>query len=133
MDCSLEIEWRKLLIARLSPVLTRLNKVSAAEKAVEEERTAEIRALYPTEEAAHDAFGYGEITEDEYRSIVEGLNVITVSATSAARDELKSIMACLRRQIKDLEWEMLPEAEKDRIKQSNERYRDELKQRRDKP
>lgn len=120
-----EIEWRRLLIKKLQPLLTKLNKVADGDLKAAFDRQAGIRELYPTPEDAHEAFGQGWITEDEYRSIAEMLETETVTHATAARDEVKSLMTRYRREIKDFEWEALPEAEKQRIRERQERSRQE--------
>ena len=127
-DIEFEVEWRKLLISRLARVQTTLNKAAEAEQAAAVTRQAEIRELYPTEEEAHEAFGNADITEDEYRAIAAQLQSATAATpTSAARDELRDILSRLRRAIRDLEWETLPDAEKERIRQSGEKFKDRIK------
>jgi hypothetical protein len=120
-----EIEWRRLLIKNLQPLLTKLNKAADGDIQAVIDRQSEIRELYPTQEDAHEAFGQGWITEDEYRSIVEMLETETVTHATAARDELKSLMNRYRREIKDFEFEALPEAEKQRIREQQEQHRQE--------
>jgi hypothetical protein len=65
-----EREWRELLIKRLSTVRSTLKRDAAEEQKLIR-RTIEIAARYPNETEAHEAFGWGEITEKEYRRSVE--------------------------------------------------------------
>ena len=123
-----EIEWRKLLVNRLTPVLTRLNKAYDMEQAEKIARQSEIRKLFPTAEEAHEAFGNGYITEDEWRDIEQQLDSVNENTpTSAARDELKEMLAKLRREIRDFEYSMLSDTEKDRIRRSNDEYAEKLR------
>ena len=127
----LEIEWRKELLARLQAPLKVLQRKASKEAEKRLARAQELSA-YETEEEAHEAFGYGEITLDEYYSIKDRFdNVepggVTVTAAEAALEELQDFMHRLQSEIKDLEWSALPEAEKQRIQASNEAYRAALK------
>jgi hypothetical protein len=127
-----EIQWREKLLSSLARVLTAYNKQVDAERQEAINRQLEIRALYPTPEEAQDAFGYGDITEDAYRGIVEQLeSVASPTILSAARDELKEFISRLRREIKGFEWDALPEAEKERIRQSNDQFKADLKRRKE--
>lgn len=124
-DIAFEIEWRKLLIAKLSRTLTALNKSAAAEREAAITRQAEIRELYSTEEEAHEAFGNGYITEEEWRAIAEQLESVNApTITSAARDELRDILSHFRKDIRDLEWEAMPEADRERVRQNIAKHKD---------
>lgn len=125
-DLLFEIQWREKLLSSLSPTLTTYNKHVTKERQAAMERQAEIRKLYPTPEDAHEAFGYGNITEDEYREIAEQLESVNITVYTAARDELKSFMSRLRREIKDFTWESTPKEEKERIRANNEQYKQTL-------
>jgi len=120
-----EIQWRRLMLDKLKPLLTRMNKAADEEIKTAEARQAEIRELYPTKEEAHEAYGYDYITEDEYRSIVERFETKTITPAIAARDELKSLMSRYRREIKDFEWEILSEFEKQHINEKNKNFKAE--------
>jgi len=124
-----EIEWRRYLLDKFKPLLTKLNKAADEQIKAAEARQAEIREIYPTYEAAHEAYGYAYITEDEYRSIVEMFETKKVTPTTVARDELKSLMARYRREIKNFEFETLPEAEKQLIRTRQDQYRQEHERR----
>lgn len=125
-DLQFEIAWRKYLIARLEPVLKKVGEAVQKERGKFEARKSEISA-YETAEEAHDAYGYGDITKEEYHAIVEGMSIeAPMTARSAAEDEIKLILGRLRREIKDFEWEMLPDVERDRIRESNEKFKADL-------
>ncbi|MCB8818669.1 hypothetical protein [Desulfosporosinus shakirovi] len=128
-DIAFEIEWRKLLISKMARTLNALKKNSEAEKAAILARQTKISELYPTAQEAHDAYGYGYITEDEYRTITKKLASVDIpTATSAASDELRDIVSRLKKQIRDLEWEALPESEREAIRLRTERHVSEIKQ-----
>lgn len=123
-NIAFEIGWRKLLITKLSRILTALNKSSAAETNAAIAWQSEIRERYPTADEAHEAFGWGYITEEEYRTIAEQLESVNApTITSAARDELRDILSRLRKDIRDLEWEAMPEADRERVRQNIAKYK----------
>ena len=66
----IEIDSRNVLLKRLEKVKSNLAKAVEKETA---KRASKIEKLqkYDSTEEAHDAFGYGEITEDEYVEIVD--------------------------------------------------------------
>jgi hypothetical protein len=127
-DYQLEIDCRQMVVDRLARTLTKLKKDAEVERATVVARQAELRDLYPTEDDAHEAWGYGYITEDEYKTIAGQLaEANNPSVTSAARDVLRDMLARLRQEIRDLKWEALPEAERERIRNSTADYKDKLK------
>lgn len=125
----LEIDCRQMVVDRLARVLTKLNKDADAEHTAAVDRQAELRASYPTADDAHEAWGWGYITEAEYNAIANQLSEADMpTVTSAARDTLRDILAHLRREIRDLKWEALPEAEKERIRKVQSDYREGITQ-----
>jgi len=123
----LEIEWRKELLARLQAPLKVLQRKAGKDLEKRLARAQELSA-YETEEEAHEAFGYGYITWDEYSVIKDRFDnvepsIITMSAAEAALEELQDFMHRLQSEIKDLEWSALPEEEQQRIEASNEAFR----------
>ncbi len=66
--------------------------------------------------------------EEEYRTIAGQLaETDKPTATSAAYDVLRDMLVRLRQEIRDLKWEALPEAERERIRKSTADYKGELK------
>lgn len=127
-DYEFEIACRQMVVDRLARTLSKLKKDAEAERAAVIARQAELREMYPTEDDAHEAWGYGYITEDEYRTIAGQLaDADKPTVTSAARDILCDVLARMRQEIRDLKWEALPEAERERIRKSNADYKDNLK------
>jgi len=133
-DTKLEIEWRRELLARLQAPLNVLQRKAAKEKETLLARAREL-SVYESAEEAHDAFGYGEITYDEYLVIKARFDNVeygeneAMTAVQAALEELLDFMRRLRKQIGDLEWSTLSEEEKTRIQSSNEAYLAELQTR----
>jgi len=122
-----EIQYRELLIRRLNYLLVKLNKEVDSEINGRIARQDDIRSKYPDEEAAHEAFGWGYITEDEYLQIAGQLDSVNDPTTlSAARDELRDFIARLKREIKNFKWSMLSDKEKDDIQKSNEALKDRI-------
>jgi Lhr-like helicase len=104
-------------------VLKRLQ--SAVEKETQKaiEQTIKL-AQYSSYEDAQEAYGYGNITFDEFERVAklfEGLEEKPkVTAVGAAHDELAHFISRLRREIRGFEWEMLPDEEKERIERETE-------------
>jgi hypothetical protein len=120
-----EIQWREILLKKLKSPLASLEKQCGKEWAKRNERIRNLRA-YPTLEDAQEAYGYGDITLEEYDLICRGFEEEEKTMPfEAARDELAEIVAKLKKDIRDLEWESLPEEEKDRIIESNGKFIEE--------
>jgi len=125
-----EIEWRKALVSRLVRVQTTMNKAAAAEEEAANARRDELRQ-YQTKEEAIEAYGYGDISLEEYRAILDDFESKPApTVTSAARDALREYINRLRRDIRYFEWEMLPDEEKERVHRSNEEKKAALRKRR---
>jgi hypothetical protein len=131
---NLEIEWRETLVKALQPSLKSL--VKKHEKELEKKRMLrEKLSVYNTEEEAKEAFGYGDITEEEYRQITDEFEIFDMTAdmtaVSASLDELIHIISRLKSEIRYFEWEDLPEEEKTRrekIAEDYEKLREERKE-----
>ena len=100
MNKALEREWRELLVKRLGSVQAVLRRDAKAEEKLIRTAT-ETLARYKTAEEAHDAFGYAEITEDEYRRAVELLSAspAETSRTTNALIRLAQFIGTLRGEI----------------------------------
>jgi len=126
-----EIEWRKALIAKLVRVQTTMNKAAAAEEEAANVRRDELRQ-YQTKEEAQEAYGYGDISLEEYRAIVDDFESNpTITVMCAARDDLREYINRLRREIRDFEWAMLPDEEKERIHRRSAEEKAALRKRRE--
>lgn len=121
----------KLEIAAINGVLKRFEAVKKHfVNTVNKERekvAARITAMldYKTEEEAADAFGWGYITEVEYKAILERLD----GAEQAAAKETKNTMALaycldairrLENTRREFEWSLLSDAEKQRRTEARE-------------
>ena len=100
MNKPLEREWRELLVKRLGSVRAVLRRDAMAEEKLIR-AAMETLARYKTVEDAHDAFGYAEITEDEYRRAVELLSAspAETSRTTKALVRLVQFIGTIRGEI----------------------------------
>lgn len=128
---NLEIAWREELLNRLEAPENTLKRKFEKEHMKREARFTELQQ-YSSLEEAHDAYGYGEITLEEYDLICQNFNEAENIKTpvSAALDELVSIRARLKKDIEYFKWEALTDAEKREIEHRNEAYKQELHERR---
>lgn len=130
---AMEIDWREYLIKKLMPTCNSLQVAARKEKEKNEARLSTLRG-YNTAEEAQDAYGYGSITREEYEAILDRIETdkeaaATVTKNSAALEELSAFIARLQREVRDLRWETLPDAEKERIRTANSDYKEELNRR----
>jgi len=134
-DTKFEIEWRKELIARLLAPRGVLERKVAREEQKRLDRAMVISA-YESAEDAHEAYGYGEISYEEYVTIAARFDgtdtpARTLSVIEAALEELLDFMRRLSNDVRDLEWGEKSEEEKERIRASGEAYRAELQARKE--
>lgn len=120
-DLRHEIKTRKLVLKRLEHPLA-LAKAAAEKK--RSERIARLEELgeYKTYEEAHDAYGWGFITEEEFESIKNFLEHKEElkgerSDEEYAADMMQEFVARLQREITSFQFELLPEKEQKRILQ----------------
>lgn len=122
-DLRHEIKARKLVLKRLEHPLV-LAKAAAEKK--RSERIARLEELgeYKTYEEAHDAYGWGFITEEEFEAVKSFLEhkeelKSERSAEEYAADMIQEFVARLQREITSLQFELLPEKEQQRIQQQH--------------
>lgn len=122
-DLRHEIKARSLVVKRLEHPLA-LAKAAAEKK--RNERIARLEELgeYKTYEEAHDAYGWGFITAEEFESIKNFLEhkeelKSERSAEEYAADILQEFVARLRREITSFQFELLPKEEQQRIQQQH--------------
>jgi hypothetical protein len=91
-----EITWRKELLKRLRAPMNTLTRQVAKEQERTLKRIAELKQ-YSSPEEAHEAYGYGYITLDEYDEIRRDFETAekTVTPVAAAMGELQSIISGL--------------------------------------
>ena len=108
---------------------------------VERERTDRAvrrQALreYKTESEIMDAYGWGQITDDERRELLDGLegDRIYVEETPTVNSEALSVLedfaSRLRREIDSFQFDLLPPKEQDRILREREERLEKAKKRR---
>lgn len=96
-----EIAWRELLIKRLKTVQGVLRRDAAAEKkALTDESIA--AAGYSSVEDAHEAYGWGEITEKQFNLIKLRLENPGKSPSAAAVNKLSFTIGLLQGELNDL-------------------------------
>lgn len=131
-ETKFEIDCRKLLVKRLQTPKNTLVTACDREANAYSERIGMLTEFKSADEA-HEAYGWGIITESEYEQVRDlfekGEQIRNGRATpsSAALQMLNEIISHLSREIRDFKWDALPEAEKERIRQSNEKLKAELK------
>lgn len=117
----LEIRTRELVLKRLSHPLA---LAQAAAERKRSERLARLEELgeYKTFEEAHEAYGWGYISEEEFETIRNFLEhkeelKSERSAEEYAADILHEFVAGLRKEISHFQFELLPQKEQKRIQQ----------------
>ena len=119
-----EIRARELVIKKVENAHTRLKK-QAENKLNERKQRVEELSLYRSEQDLLDAYGWGFITEEEYDRLREmrekGEDSILndKSAEEYAAKILGEFIMRLHHDISSLKFELLPEKEKDRIRNQN--------------
>lgn len=116
----LEIKARKELRKRLDHPL-KLIKAAAEKELQKRQARVEKNREFKTYEEAHEAYGWGTITEQEFREIAEAIESgqeyveNTRTPVEIASDMLREITGRLEREIRDFEFLLLPEEEQARI------------------
>jgi hypothetical protein len=131
-----EIEWRDLLITKLESAGRALAKARNAEEAAIAARIADL-SVYETEYEIMEAYGWEHITESERDRLLdvlrkkdEDIETLHSTVSGAALEELRAFTARLKSDVRSLNWELLPDEEKQRIKQSSAKYKAEMTARR---
>lgn len=126
-----ERKTTKAAVGAIKDILKRLEYPkkqleNAANKAINKRKEiVEKLTKYKDEDDLRDAYGYGCITEEEYERLLdlmrEGQEAIENDHSSAelALDYLKRYIGELCTELHALEFDLLPEKEKDRIRQQN--------------
>ena len=121
----IEIKARKELARRLAHPLKLLETAAEKEQQKRKERIEHLTE-YKSYREAQDAYGWDLITEEEFDEIVrileEGTEQIEKETTpiEVARNILNRFINGLASEIASFEFDLLDEAEKDRIRQKNE-------------
>lgn len=132
-DQELEIAAYQYLIKRLQ---TLYDSISARVDKEGQRRQEHILSLaqYESYEEAHEAYGYDMISEEDLRQIEQyfesGQDFIDNTKTSVALSILKDFMRRCQRISDELEFELLPEDEKERRRKANEDIQKRIEARR---
>lgn len=123
-EIKFEIRARKELLKRLQYPRELLRAASQKEH---DKRQALVKNKeYASVDEAHEAYGYGYITEDEFDAIREafekGQDFVdnTTTPVEAANRLLIEFAVRLEREVRYFEFDLLPVAEQDRIKRESE-------------
>lgn len=123
-DTKFEIRARKLVVKRLATPVKQA-KTAATKKETVRRARIEAACAYDSYEDAQNAYGWGIITEEEFDEIADILEKGTAemegcrTPEEAAASILEGFINHLEREIAGLEFELLPEKEKSKIRQRN--------------
>jgi len=123
-----EVKCREYLVKRLSVLEKDIEQTVQKEKARRTSRVEELTAYKDTDEAA-EAYGYGDITEEEYMEIcsvlTDGADFVefTLTPKAAALEILREFMHRQKSEIQSFEWEMKSPEEQNRILKDREEFR----------
>ena len=124
-ELKLEIKARKELAKRLGHPLKLLEVAAEKDRKKREKRIGSLTE-YKSYREAQDAYGWEIITEEEFDEIVrileEGTEKLEKERTpvEVAKDILNRFVNGLVAEIAGFEFELLPEDEKERIRQQND-------------
>ena len=126
-DYTFEIRCRKYLVKRLTVLKDAIEKTVDKEKEARKAQIERLCKFKDTDEAAN-AYGYGDITEEEYQEVCAALEEgaafveFTKTPKAAALEILKEFMDHQEREIADFEWSMKSPEEQERIRKKNEEF-----------
>jgi hypothetical protein len=124
-ELQLEIRARKELVKRLE-FPQKLLKVAAEKEQQKRKERIENLTQYKSYQEAQDAYGWDLITEEEFDEVVrimeKGTDALEkeVSPVEVAKHILDKFVGGLMHEIASFEFDLLPEKEKDRIRQHND-------------
>ena len=134
-DLKLGIRANKEVLRRLETPIKRLREKVERERTDRAVRRQALRE-YKTESEIMDAYGWGQITDDERRELLDGLegDRIYVEETPTVNSEALSVLedfaSRLRREIDSFQFDLLPPKEQDRILREREERLEKAKKRR---
>lgn len=134
-DFKVELKARKLVLAKLE---TALKPLQAKAERQHTDRAARREALlhyYKTYDEAHEAYGYGYITEKEFQDIVDFLEssqekVDAPDAEAIAASIIKDWIKRMNSDIYHFEFELKSPEEQEDIRRKNEQFQQEQAERR---
>lgn len=119
-----EIKCCKYLIRRLETLRKDIQKQVDKETEARIKRHMEL-CQYKTFEEAQEAYGADLISDEEYHQVMDILEKAeeteepVKTIRSAAVEELSRYISDLKRNVRDLEWDMLTPEEQERIRKAN--------------
>lgn len=119
-----EIKCSKYLIRRLETLRKDIQKQVDKETEARIKRHMEL-CQYKTFEEAQEAYGADLISDEEYHQVMDILEKAeeteepVKTIRSAAVEELSRYISDLKRNVRDLEWDMLTPEEQERIRKAN--------------
>lgn len=89
-----------------------------------------LRGEYPDEESVNDAWDYGAITREQRDALMDAIHEEdTQGVELLTLGYIKKDLSQLSAEIRQMEWEAMPDAERERIRRANEEYHASLHQR----
>ena len=134
-DLKLGIRANKEVLRRLETPIKRLREKVKRERTDRAVRRQALRE-YKTESEIMEAYGWGQITDDEQRELLAGLegDRIYVEETPTVNSEALSVLedfaSRLRREIDSFQFDLLPPKEQDRILREREERLEKARKRR---
>ena len=132
----LDIKARAELVKRLQHPRSLLEAAAAKERAKRVAVFEKTKGEYKTPDEAHDAYGYDCITEAEYEQIKEAFEKgekfveENTSPEEAAFSILTDFIGRLEREIRSFKFEQLSPEEQARIIESNNKFFEKIRKRR---
>ena len=129
------IRANKEVLRRLETPIKRLREKVERERTDRAVRRQALRE-YKTESEIMDAYGWGQITDDERRELLDGLEGDRIyveekpTVSSEALMVLEDFASRLRREIDSFQFDLLPTKEQDRILREREERLEKEKKRR---
>lgn len=133
-DLKIELKARKLVLAKLESALKPLAAKAERQRVDRSVRREVLLGEYKTYDEAHEAYGYGYISEKEFNEIVDFLEnsqkkVDAPDAEAIAADILKGWIKITKSDISYFEFELKSPEEQEEIRRKNEEFRREQEER----
>ena len=134
-DLKIELKARKLVLAKLESALKPLAAKAERHRVDRAVRRETLLGEYKTYDEAHEAYGYGYISEKEFEEIAEFLEssqkkVDAPDAEAIAADILKGWIKIMKSDIDHFEFELKSPEEREEIRRKNEEFRLKQEERR---
>lgn len=123
-NIKIELKSRKIVVKKLESAIKSLRKITDRQKAEREERKQHL-SEYKNERDLQDAYGWGFIEEEEYdrlrKAMQDGIEIIDSEKTAEeiALEIISGWRKLMNSDISDLEFQLLPAKEQDRIREQN--------------